>query len=98
MKTGLRDPDSPRELRVVYKKGKHKKGEPRQGNGGDEVYDDMVLFIVTDFMGQDRNDLFLFQVFDQRIEKGDPLFAPEPGEIGIGLGRPFGAVDHEDVL
>lgn len=58
----------------------------------------MVVVPVTEFMSEYGFYLLWLGLFDQSVENDD-MFAPrKTKEIGIGMARPFGAVDFVEVL
>ena len=65
---------------------------------GDEIFDHVMIFGVTDFMGDDRHQLFGGEPVQQRIEQHDFLGLAETGEISVHLRRFLRGVKDDDTV
>ena len=51
---------------------------------------------MTDFVREDADQFFGGLAFDQGVVESDFLKFAEAGEVGVGFGRAFGAIDDEE--
>ena len=51
---------------------------------------------MPDFVGENADEFFGGVVFDEGVEEGNALGFTEAGEVGIGFGGAFRAVDLEN--
>ena len=70
--------------------------EERRGERDDDALFDVAFFAVSDFVREDADELAGGVVVDEGVEESDAFGFAEAGEVGIGFGGAFGAVDFED--
>ena len=74
---------------------KHQSGL-ENGQGGH--FEQMMFFIMPDFMSDDGHDLGRRMPLDQGIEQNQPFSGAQAGEKGVGPGAAPGAVHDKDLV
>src|SRR5690554_5067119 len=66
--------------------------------GSKEIENNVFLFVMSHFMGEDCDNFIILKIFYQSVVECHSFFASETGKISIGFSATLASIYHENFV